>query len=79
MHRTEVDTHGQWFEECRFCLTASMFSRIRQLKPSAPPDNLVLTVLHVGVKRISGAALQYGQSMEATALNTCTYVKYQHT
>ena len=60
VRRIELHTRGQsnylkWFEACRFCLTASLFGRVRQLKPSTPPDNLVLTVL--GVKK---ASLHYG-------------------
>ena len=78
VRRIEIDTRGQskspqWFVARRFRLTASLFGRVKQLKPSTPPDNLVLTIL--GVKKASGAALDYGRSMEATALDV--YIKHQ--
>jgi len=51
----ELDTREQsnsrkWFEARRLRLTASLFGRVKQLKETAPPDNLVLAIL--GVKRI---------------------------
>ena len=78
IRRIQNETRGQstsplWFEARRLRLTASLFGRVTQLKPSTLPDNLVLTVL--GVKTATGAALSYGRSMEATALDA--YVKYQ--
>ena len=52
IRRIEVETRGQsmspkWFQARRLRLTASLFGRVKQLKPSTPPDNLVLTVLGV--------------------------------
>ena len=78
IRRIEINTRGQsntaqWFEVRRFRLTASLFGCVKQLKPSTRPDNLVLTIL--GVKKVSGAALHYGRSMEATALDA--YIKHQ--
>ena len=78
MRHIEINTRGQskspqWFEARRFRLTASLFGRVKQLKPSTPSDNLVLTIL--GVKKASGAALDYGRLMEATALDA--YIKHQ--
>ena len=78
VRRIEIATRGQskspqWFEARRFRLTASLFGRVKQLKPSTPPDNLVLTIL--GVKKASGVPSDYGQSMEATALDA--YIKHQ--
>ena len=63
MRHIEIKTRGQskspqWFEARRFRLTASLFGRVKQLKVSTPPDNLVLIIL--GVKKASGAALDYG-------------------
>ena len=64
----------KWFEVRRFRLTSSMFGRVKQLKASTPPDNLVLSIL--GVKQISGKQFEYGKNMEKIAL--AEYVKYQH-
>ncbi len=51
VRRIEESTRDQsksqkWFEARRFRLTASLFGRVKQLKPSTAPDNLVLTILH---------------------------------
>ena len=75
----EITTRDQsmstkWFEVRRLRITSSLFGCVKQLKPTTPPDNLVLTIL--GVKRAYGAALQYGKLMEKFALEE--YVKYQH-
>ena len=48
----ELSTRSQsqspkWFEVRRHRLTASNFGRVKQLKPSTPPDNLVLSILGV--------------------------------
>ena len=64
----------KWFEARRFRLTASFFGRVKQLKHSTAPNNLVLAIL--GVKKAYGVQLEYGKSMEKTALEE--YVKYQH-
>ena len=64
-------SHLSGLRHVDFALTASLFGRVKQLKPSTPPDNLVLTIL--GVKKASGAALDYGRLMEATALDA--YIK----
>ena len=74
----EVQTREQsksqmWYEARRLRLTASLFSRVRQLKLTTSPDNLVLTIL--GVKKLHGKALQYGMEMEKVALEE--YVKHQ--
>lgn len=74
----EVQTRAQsksqmWYEARRLRLTASLFGRVRQLKPTTSPDNLVLTIL--GVKKLHGKALQYGMEMEKVALEE--YVKHQ--
>ena len=71
----ELSTRAQsqspkWFEVRRHRLTASNFGRVRQLKSSTPPDNLVLSIL--GVKKKYGEQLDYGRAMEREA-----YVQYQ--
>ena len=58
----EQSNSAMWYEACRLRLTASLFGRVRQLKPTTSPDNLVLTIL--GVKKLHGKALQYGLEME---------------
>ncbi len=52
VHRIEQTTRDQsrslkWFEACRFCLSSPWFGRVKQLKPSTAPDNLVLSILCV--------------------------------
>ena len=78
IRRIQVETRGhsnspEWFQARRLRLTASLFGRVRQLRLTTPPDNLVLTVL--GVKTATGVALSYGWSMEKTALDA--YIKHQ--
>ncbi len=64
----------KWFEVRRFRLTSSKFGQVQHLKSTTRPDNLVLSIL--GVKKAFGKPLDYGISMEKTALEE--YVKYQH-
>ena len=59
---------------CKFRLTSSKFGQVQCLKLTTRPDNLVLSIL--GVKKAFGRPLDYGISMEKTALEE--YVKYQH-
>ena len=77
----ELDTREQsnsrkWFGARRLRLTASLFGRVKQLKETTPPDNLVLAVL--GVKRVPEhlEPLEYERQMEKTALDH--YVHHQH-
>ena len=73
--REQSNSH-KWFEARRLRLTASLFGRVKQLKSTTPPDNLVLAIL--GVKRIPEhlKPLEYGRQMEKTALDH--YVRHQH-
>ena len=70
----EQSNSQSWFEARKFRLTSSYFGRVRRLKSSTAPDSLVLSIL--GVKKIWGPQLDYGRTMEKTALDE--YVKYQH-
>lgn len=75
----ELTTRGQsrlskWFEVRRFRLTSSNFGRVKHLKSTTHPDNLVLSIL--GVKKAFGKPLDYGKLMEKPALEE--YVKHQH-
>ena len=54
--------------------SSSYFGRVRRFKSSTAPDSLVLSIL--GVKKIFGPQLDYGRTMEKSALDE--YVKYQH-
>ena len=78
VRKIELSTRAQsqspkWFEVRRHRLTASKFGHVKRLKPSTPPDNLVLSIL--GVKQAFGAPIEYGKAMEKTALDE--YVLYQ--
>ena len=53
----EQSNSAMWYEARRLRLTASLFGRVRQLKLTTAPDNLVLTIL--GVKKPHGKAIQY--------------------
>lgn len=63
VRRIQIETCGQStspqrFKVRRLHLTSSLFGCVRQLKPSTPPDNLVLPVLGVKVLRVLDWAME---------------------
>ena len=78
IRKIEFETRMQhqsqyWFDVRRLRLTSSKFGLVRRLKPTTPPDNLVLQIL--GVKRSYGRALDYGRVTEEDARKQ--YIDYQ--
>lgn len=55
-----------WFDARRFRLTASKFGEVRRLKPTTPPDNLVLRVIQS--PSFKSAATEWGIRNEDTAI-----------
>ena len=71
--RSLISRNQYWFDVRRLRLTSSKFGLVRRLKPTTPPDNLVLQIL--GVKRSYGRALDYGRVTEEDARKQ--YIDYQ--
>ncbi|XP_070549026.1 uncharacterized protein [Ptychodera flava] len=68
-HTKGQSKNPQWFEYRAGRVTASKFGRIKKMRESTPPDNLVKEIMQYDKKSSVPKACQYGLDMEGPAVD----------